>query len=259
MKKDRDFMFFMKKFLTFNGVNVTMKVFQTEQFYERRGDGMDVQGEMREVLCKTDIFRGMSAQTENVLLSLPVSSFSAGDTIANEKGTVSLGVLLAGKASIYGRSGGNRVLLNRLERASVFDAATVFFSENETVSTVVAKTKCRVLFIERPVLETIIENDPKVAHDYILFLSDKIGFLNRKIIAFTAKNADAALAGYLLDNAGEDGLLSVNMTRIASILDIGRTTLYRAVDALEKDGCIAYDGKKMRILDRETLESRAKN
>ena len=201
----------------------------------------------------------MSEKTEELLLSLSENEFAAGDMIADGAENASLGVLLSGKAAIYGRDSGKRVLLNRIEKASVFDAATVFFSENETVSTVVAKTKCRVLFIERPVLETIIENDPKVAHDYILFLSDKIGFLNRKIIAFTAKNADAALAGYLLDNAGEDGLLSVNMTRIASILDIGRTTLYRAVDALEKDGCIAYDGKEMRILDREMLESRAKN
>ena len=36
----------------------------------------------------------------------------------------------------------------------------------------------------------------------------------------------------LLRAADGNGVLSVNMSRIASILGIGRTTLYRAVDAL---------------------------
>ncbi len=178
--------------------------------------------------------------------------------IAHENGEATLGILLMGKASIYGRDSGRRVLLNRIGKASVFDAATVFFGEKGIVSTVIAKTKCEVLFIERAVLETIIKSDPAVAHDYILFLSDKICFLNRKIIAFTAKNADAALAGYLLGQEAGD-VISLNMSRLASTLDIGRTTLYRAVEALEKMGAVAYDGREMRILDREKLEAAAKD
>ncbi len=210
-------------------------------------------------LRKTAIFRSMSEETAKILLTLPQHEFAAGETVSDGGTCASLGVLLLGKAAIYGRDSGKRVLLNRIEKASVFDAATVFFSEKGTVSTVLAKTKCRVLFIERPVLESIIKGDPAVAHDYIIFLSDKIGFLNRKIIAFTAKNADAALARFLLDSAGDGDVFPVNMTRIASTLDIGRTTLYRAVDALKHDGCIAYDGREMRLLDRKKLESKAKD
>lgn len=223
------------------------------------GEAMEERNGFLNTLRETRIFRNMSEKTEEILLSLSENEFAAGDMIADGAENASLGVLLSGKAAIYGRDSGKRVLLNRIEKASVFDAATVFFSERGTVSAVVAKTKCRVLFIERSILETIIEGDPNVAHDYIIFLSDKICFLNRKIIAFTAKNADAALSRFLLDSAEKSDIVSVNMTRIASTLDIGRTTLYRAVDALEKDGCIAYDGREMRILDREKLESKAKD
>ena len=210
-------------------------------------------------LRETEIFRSMSEETLETLLALPVHEFAAGNAITSGDGRVSLGILLSGKAAIYGRDSGKRVLLNRIEKSSVFDAATVFFSEKGTVSAVVAKTKCRVLFIERSILESIIGSDASVAHDYIIFLSDKICFLNRKIIAFTAKNADAALAGFLLQSAGGEDSFSVNMTRVASTLDIGRTTLYRAMDALKRDGCIAYDGREIRILDREKLKSRAKD
>lgn len=225
---------------------------------------MLAESEKKQRLCalrKTEIFKNMSAQTEDLLLSLGETEFPAGRTVASGDDFSSfrgLGVLLSGKASIYGRNGGKRVLLNRIAVGEVFGAATVFFPEREAVSTVVAGAKCRVLFIERTVLETIIENDFAVASAYIAFLSERIYFLNRKIIGFTARSADAALAGYLLRAADENGVLSVNMSRIASTLDIGRTTLYRAVDALEAEGAIVHDGKKMQILDRAILERKSR-
>ncbi len=210
------------------------------------------------MLRKTPIFARMSEETAKLLAGIPPRAFLQGEVIAH--GTcAALGVLLSGKAAIYGRDSGKRVLLNRMEKGSVFDAATVFFSEKAIVSTVVAGSKCSVLFIERSVLETIIESDPAVAHDYIIFLSDKIGFLNRKIIAFTAKKADGALAGFLLDHIGEGDTLAVNMTRLASTLDMGRTTLYRAVETLKEAGAIAYDGREMRILDKKVLRDITKN
>jgi CRP-like cAMP-binding protein len=204
----------------------------------------------------------MSDETEKTLAALDETAFSAGETIVNADDFNSfkgLGVLLSGKAIVYGKGSDRPVLLNRLEEADVFGAATVFFSEKEAVSTVSAKTKCRILFIERETLETVMKNDFAVASAYISFLSEKICFLNRKIMGFTAKSADSALAGHLLRSADETGELAVNMSRVASTLGIGRTTLYRAVELLKADGAIAYDGKKMRILDRELLAQRSKS
>ncbi len=213
---------------------------------------------IKALLLQTPIFRSMSQRTQAILLEKAPRFFFSGEIISPEA-EPSLGILLSGRAAIYGRDSGKRVLLNRMERGAVFDAATVFFSKKGLVSAVVATARCEVLFIERSVLETIIESDPAVAHDYIIFLSDKIGFLNRKIIAFTAKKADGALAAFLLDHAEKDGTLSVNMTRLASTLDMGRTTLYRAVESLKGEGAVSYDGKVMQIIDREKLELRAKD
>ena len=214
------------------------------------------------ILRKTDIFANMSDETEKMLAALDETVFSAGETIVDADDFDSfkgLGVLLSGKACVYAKGSDRSVLLNRLEESDVFGAATVFFSEREAVSTVSAKTKCRILFIEREILETVMKNDFAVASAYIAFLSEKICFLNRKITGFTAKSADSALAGYLLRSADENGELAVNMSRVASTLGIGRTTLYRAVELLKADGAIAYDGKKMRILDREILAQRSKS
>lgn len=240
-----------------------MKVFQTVHFQKGGGEMLSTSEKKRraDVLRRTEIFSHMSEQTEDALLSLADTEFSIGETIADGDDFSSfkgLGVLLSGKASIYGRDSGKRVLLNRIESGEIFGAATVFFSKKDAVSTVIAGTKCTVLFIERTVLESLIENDFAVASAYIAFLSERIYFLNRKIIGFTAKNADAAFAGYLLRNADENGALAVNMSRIASTLDIGRTTLYRAADALEAEGAIRRDGKQIAILDRELLEKKSR-
>ncbi len=200
----------------------------------------------------------MNEESEKMLLSIKPRDYNAGDVIAGEDDARALGLVLSGKASIFGKSGADRVLLNLVGTADVFNAATVFFPEKETVSTVIAKTKCRVLFISRECLETIIKNDFVVASAYIALLSGKIYFLNRKIIAFTAKRADAALAGFLLDTVPDGEPFTVNMSRLARVLDIGRTTLYRAMDMLTEDGSITYDGKEIRILNRKQLEMRYK-
>jgi len=211
------------------------------------------------ILRKTRIFADMSERTERSLLALPETAFSAGETVVDAEDFSSfrgMGILLSGKAFVYGKGSEKHILLNRLGEADVFGAATVFFSEKEAVSTVLAKTKCRILFIERDVLETIMKDDFAVSSAYVAFLSERICFLNRKIISFTAKSADLALADHILRTADENGELAANMSRIASVLGIGRTTLYRAVEALKEDGSVSYDGKKLRILDRALLERR---
>jgi DNA-binding IclR family transcriptional regulator len=45
------------------------------------------------------------------------------------------------------------------------------------------------------------------------------------------------------------------MTALAHALDIGRASLYRAFDALEKDGAISRDGKSIKILVPELLDN----
>ena len=214
-----------------------------------------------DLLRKNAIFANMSERTEQRLLDLEEAVFSAGDTVVDAENFATfrgLGILLSGKACVYGKGSNNHVLLNLLKDGDVFGAATVFFSEEEAVSTVLAKTKCRILFIERNTLETIMKDDFAVASAYIAFLSERICFLNRKIISFTAKTADSALANHLLRSADENGELAANMSRIASTLGIGRTTLYRVLDMLKADGSISYDGKKIRILNRELLEQRGR-
>lgn len=213
---------------------------------------------LSEVLRGCSLFKNMTERTENILLALPETRFSAGDRVEGG-GAFSprLGIVTGGKVRIMGRGSGKKVLLNRMGTGGVFGAASAFFEAHESVSNVCAETACRVLFVPRETLSDILENDFAVASEYIKLLSEKIYFLNKRILSFTAKNADSALASFLLERMKNGEPLVFPMTRLASALDMGRTTLYRALDSLTACGAIVCDGKKITILDKKILEKRA--
>ena len=83
--------------------------------------------------------------------------------------------------------------------------------------------------------------------NYIKLLAKKIGFLNKKISAYTAKTTDNKLYTYLLQLPRNDNklVLSTDFSAIAKMLGIGRASLYRAFDKLEKDGLIIKKNKEI--------------
>ena len=138
-------------------------------------------GEVIKVLRGCRIFSGMSEHTERLLADMVPISFSAGEIIAGHRDFFAAAWCAAFRKSEYLRARQRTArALNRIGTGDVFGAAAVFFAEPKHVSTVVAAAKCRILFIERGCLETIIKSDFSVASAYIEFLSGKICFLNKK-------------------------------------------------------------------------------
>ena len=57
------------------------------------------------------------------------------------------------------------------------------------------------------------------------------------------------MAVYLL----EQGDVESSMTDLSMRLNLGRASLYRAAETLEELGAIAREGKRVKVLERETL------
>ena len=75
--------------------------------------------------------------------------------------------------------------------------------------------------------------------------------------AYTGGSAECRLAMYLLDNQ-QDGVppkvtLPFGMNKLAELLGIGRASLYRAMETLEKKGIVAREGKCIAILKPNDL------
>lgn len=179
----------------------------------------------------------------------------ADDTV-REQGERALGVLLKGRASILSADSEKCVILRNVKAGEVFDAAALFLTDPPPLSKIVALTDCTTLFLSAQSVRALMTRSPAFLDAYLAFLADRVQFLNRKIRCYTAGSAERRLALYLADNCDENGVLTVSLSALSHILDVGRASLYRALDKLEADGLITHDGRRITIKNRTQLLSR---
>lgn len=158
-----------------------------------------------------------------------------------------MGVVLSGRlAAVKGKD----LLLNTLGPGSCFGVAALFCPAEDYVATVKAKEPSTLVFLDHRWLTKLFRQYPQAAVAYIAFLSQRIRFLNRKIDSFTAPTAQDALYRHLLETAqNEKAEVRGGYSQLARTLNIGRASLYRALDALEEEGRIRREGKTVYLLD----------
>lgn len=172
-----------------------------------------------------------------------VSTFCVEETVAKSKEIYKsgfIGILLSGQATIC-RLGdtGNAVTIRNIKRNDVFGAAGIFGEWKKGKSQITTRTDCKVLYISEEALKSIFEKYPQVAVNYITFLSDRIRFLNRRIDAFSAGSTVQKLYEYLV-SVSVDGTanLDFGLAELARRLKMGRSSLYRGLEVLLKNGLV---------------------
>ena len=170
--------------------------------------------------------------------------FSPGDIMLDSESEKYLGFILSGKASII--SINNNVIIKKLTKSDLYGVAKLF-DETKYPTKIVATSKCSVLALNKNFVERCMECDKQISLNYIKLLAKKISFLNNKISAYTAKSTDGKLYAYLLQIPREDNKIVLNsdFSAIAKMLGIGRASLYRAFEKLEKDGLIIKKDKEI--------------
>ena len=147
----------------------------------------------------------------------------------------------------------NEILLKNFTANMCFGVAALFGGGDCYVSTITAKTDCKILFITEDELKSIFNEYPQVAINYITFLSNKVRFLNEKLRVISCMSAEDTLMTYFSSVADGDGYTNIpkNMTAFAKMLGLSRATLYRALDVLEKNGSILRENNKLKVIDNE--------
>lgn len=202
----------------------------------------------KQLLSSLFLFDGAAAALEQITFPPPVS-FAAGETIyAGQDYRRALGVVLSGRAAAI-PGGEARALLSVFSPGAVFGAAAIFGAEEAYVSRIRALNACRVLFLTEEWLRALFAAYPQTAINYIAFLSSRVRFLNGKISLFTQNSTESKVYGFLTGHCDESGCVSrLNMSRLAELLGIGRTSLYRALDALEQKQLIVREDRKLRVI-----------
>lgn len=174
----------------------------------------------------------------------------------------SIGIVLSGElAAQKPIPDGNCVVLNTFFAGGVFGVAGLFHNAQHYVSEVAAVKRSKVLFMPQQLLQQLFEENPRVALNYIAYLSNRICFLNDRIDNFTGGTAQGRLAAYLLNLSAErverqpKVVLPCSLTQLSKMLDIGRASLYRAFDSLTEAGMIQKDGKTITLIQVDRLKA----
>lgn len=195
------------------------------------------------------LFEGLTESEKKLVLSRlsnPICVPKSGELY--KKG--SIGILVMGSAVILRCSEvGVTVTMRTISSGGIFGAASVFGEWDDGLSSIKAKTDCTVIYITESDFKKLLEDFPKIAISYISFLSERIRFLNRRFDAFSADSTDHRLYEFLMTAADEDGVivLEYGMSELARRLKIGRSSLYRSIEALEKNGFVKREGKRFRL------------
>ncbi len=178
------------------------------------------------------LFKGLNKADIDVIIShLPTpEKFSKGEEIYNHsKFNQAIGIILSGKAEAV--DGG--LLKRSFVAGDVFGAAALFGNEDSYISRIIAKSDLEIQFIDENMLKGLFKSYPDTAVNYIEFLSQRVRFLNRRINLFSRKGASAKLYQFLSENADKNNTyIADNMSKLAALTSIGRTSLYRAMDEL---------------------------
>ena len=206
---------------------------------------------LQEILSGIFLFKGISKKDID-----HCSSFDGAEFISYERDEIMLssetdkkiGILLSGKASIF--SGDSGVIIKRLSVNDIYGVA-ILFDDAHYSTKVVATGKCEILSLNRDFVQSCIQYNSRISLNYIEYLAKKITFLNLKIDAYTAKTAENKLYSYLLQLPRDDDkiVLKTDFSAIAKMIGIGRASLYRAFEKLEKDGLIIKNNKEITLCE----------
>ena len=214
-----------------------------------------------EALGKSRIFAGCSDEKlADVAARCELREYEPGETaMGPEDFPKKLRLVVSGQLRVSRREEGKIVHINTLRDGDCFGAVSLFddsaAEKTEVVLEVAAQAKTAVACLSQKQMEELIHGDPVIRMNYISFLTGRIRFLNSKIRVFTGGSVSGRLAGEILGMHGRGQARVTAFSDLARRLDVGRASLYRAMEELEGGGYISRSGKLITILDEAGLRS----
>lgn len=181
--------------------------------------------------------------------------FPTGDTIVEAGAAFSaIGIISEGKATVI-RSGERRPVIHKtLMAGDVFGVSSLFDAHQGFPTTIKADEDCAVIFLSEKDVLALLETFPQIAKSYIALLTKKIRFLNHRLDTLAGRSAEERVAEHLLTEIGTDGTLGITKSALASMLGLGRASLYRILDLFEESGFIRTARDRIEILDPQALK-----
>lgn len=210
------------------------------------------------VLCETAPFSAISPVRIRFLITsddVHLKEFSAGQQIFPCRSLSDcIGVLISGEC----RSMLGKKIVYVGHEGEIFGLAELYSSQSTTSLKAVAAQVCRVLFIPRDAVDMFIETNSDFARSYIALLSESVLKSQSQAQTLAGGSAEKALSEYLLSrprNSKGEVALPQDTAKLAKQLGLGKSSLFKAIDALNSSGAISFNGNAVCIKDEEKLKS----
>lgn len=184
----------------------------------------------------------------------------SGEDLFAAHGSACIGILLSGRCAIYSADPSKKVLMRFVFPAEAVGVASLF----STTPPVTHITACNdggatFLVLTREDIDALFATrfGDTIRNNILAFLSNRVSFLNSRIACITGGSAERKLAIFLnsaIDATGSYVFdIGMSMKSLANALNIGRASLYRAFDALEKEKVLTRSGTSVTVINREHL------
>jgi len=174
--------------------------------------------------------------------------------------------LLKGKVKKWKEGIGGRSQIIRLIRPVQYFGYRAYFAEEPYVSSASAFEQSTVGTLPLTVVQTLIENNNRVALFFIKELSHNLGNSDTKIVNLTQKHIRGRLAEaliVLIENYGyedDDSTLRIYLSRedLANLSNMTTANAIRTLSAFATERLITVDGRRIRILNESQLHKISK-
>lgn len=211
-----------------------------------------------------DIMQLLSpAQQDELKDNMSIMQFKKNEAIYQE-GEVPqmLHCLIKGKVKIYKGGIGGRTQIIRVVKPVEYFGYRAHFANQNYVTSAAAFEASTVCLIPIDMIERWMMENNLLALFFIRLLAVEVGNSDQRTVNLTQKHIRGRLAEsliFLRDNYGleEDGAtLSIYLSRedLANMSNMTTSNAIRTLSAFAQEKIIAIDGKKIKIIDSESLE-----
>lgn len=220
---------------------------------------------MKNKLNNNFLFKGVSdEEIESIFSYIKYSeiSYNKGQILFQEGDICeNIGIIEEGLIQlerIY--SSGKSIVLAKLSAGDVFGEALVISSKSLYPATVIAKSDCKIIFINKKEIMKLCSSNEKILENFVTLLSDKVIMLNKKVKSTSLKSVKHKVVDYILEksNVAKSNVIKLNESKedIAAYLGIPRPSLSRELIKLRDEKIIDFDRNSITILKFDELEEK---
>lgn len=204
------------------------------------------------------IFKGIDEQNVKYMLKCfeaKTINYKKDTTIiSNLANTNIIGIIAYGKANLIRNDfNGNRIILEKLEKGSIF--GEVFSSYSDELS-VIATEDCSVITFDYDhIIKRCKKSCPhhnEVINNMLQLLAKKVSVMNNRIDVLTKKTIREKLLEYFSiqekENLSKTFYLKLNYTELADYLGVDRSALMRELKNLKNEGFIETKLNRVKLL-----------